>query len=355
MIHLFELIKSAILRRKFKTNPFPKEALLYKKYTCELILQAMERTRLLIMIVTITMNPAIDKTIEIDELKIGDLNRIKKVEIDAGGKGINVSKTIFELGGESLATGFLAGNAGKTIENVLNSTGIKTDFIWVEGETRTNTKVFESSGTLTELNEAGVVIPREKLEELKEKIRALAGKDTLFVLAGSIPAGVDKNIYTEFINIAHEKGATVLLDADGDVFRNAVEAVPDIIKPNDHELAEYFGIDKLMGADETIEAAAKFVEKGISTVAVTLGKDGAILVKGDYKVKSEAVPVKKHSTVGAGDAFVAGLAYAWDKKMSDEDTMKLCMAVSAGAVSTIGTKPPTRELVEELIKKVELK
>ena len=110
------------------------------------------------MIITVSMNPAIDKTVEIEALQPGGLNRIQKVEYDAGGKGINVSKTICELGGESIATGFLGGNAGKTIENVLNEKKIRNEFIWVEGETRTNTKVFEKSGAVTELNEPGPVI-----------------------------------------------------------------------------------------------------------------------------------------------------------------------------------------------------
>ena len=118
------------------------------------------------MIITVTMNPAIDKTVEIEQLVPNGLNRIQKVEYDAGGKGINVSKTIHELGGESLAMGFLGGNAGKTIENVLTSWNIQHDFIWVEGETRTNTKVFEKSGGVTELNEPGPVINEAQVEEL---------------------------------------------------------------------------------------------------------------------------------------------------------------------------------------------
>lgn len=122
------------------------------------------------MIITVCMNPAIDKTVEIDRLIPGGLNRIKKVEYDAGGKGINVSKTIHELGGTSIATGFLGGNAGKTIEAVLKEKGIPCDFVYVDGETRTNTKVFESTGEVTELNEPGAVISEEKLQELIRKL-----------------------------------------------------------------------------------------------------------------------------------------------------------------------------------------
>lgn len=304
------------------------------------------------MIVTVTMNPAIDKTVEIDSLLAGGLNRIRSVEYDAGGKGINVSKTIRELGGESIATGFLGGNAGKTIESVLDEKTIKNDFIWVEGETRTNTKVFEGNGNVTELNEPGPAIRDEQVKELMKKLEGYAGEDTLFILAGSIPNGVDKQVYAEITRLVHKKGATVLLDADGELFRNSLDAGPDIIKPNRVELEEYAGLDYRASEEELVSLAEGLMEKGIGTVAVSMGKSGAMFVRRDYKVKCPALPVKAHSTVGAGDAMVAALAYAWNEKLNEEDTVRLCMATSAGAVTTIGTKPPTRDLVDDLQKQV---
>lgn len=304
------------------------------------------------MIVTVTMNPAIDKTVEIDTLCPGGLNRIQRVEYDAGGKGINVSKTIKELGGESIAVGFLGGNSGRTIENVLNQKGIRNDFVWVDQETRTNTKVFEKSGELTELNEPGPVISPEQSQELLDKISAYASEGTLVILAGSIPSGVDSDIYAQIIQMVHEKGGKVLLDADGKLFRQALEAVPDIIKPNRVELEEYMGIDYRASEKELLDAAEKFLESGIETIAVSMGKSGAMFVRDGYQVKCPALSVKSHSTVGAGDAMVAALAYAWDQKLGSEDTVKLCMAASAGAVTTVGTKPPSREVVDELINRV---
>lgn len=304
------------------------------------------------MIVTVTMNPAIDKTVEIDALQPGGLNRIQHVEYDAGGKGINVSKTIKELGGESVAVGFLGGNSGRTIENVLNQKGIKNDFVWVDQETRTNTKVFEKNGELTELNEPGPVISPGQSRQLMEKLSKYAGAETLFILAGSIPSGVDTDIYAQIIRMVHERGGKVLLDADGKLFREALEAVPDIIKPNRVELEEYMGIDYRASEKELLSAAEKFLEKGIETIAVSMGKSGAMFVKNGYQVKCPALSVKSHSTVGAGDAMVAALAYAWDRNLTSEETVKLCMATSAGAVTTVGTKPPSREVVDELIKQV---
>lgn len=306
------------------------------------------------MIVTVTMNPAIDKTVDIDSLIPGGLNRIKRVEYDAGGKGINVSKTIRELGGSSVATGFLGGNGGKTIASVLKEKGIDSDFVWVKGETRTNTKVFEENGDLTELNEPGPVITEENMICLMEKLESYAKEDTLFVLSGSIPAGVKKEIYGDIIRMIHEKGSKVLLDADGELFRKGLTAAPDIIKPNRVELEGYAGITDSASEEELLKIAREFKDRGVGSIAVSMGKEGAMFLLGEYEAKCPALSVKAHSTVGAGDAMVAALAYAWEKKLDKEETVKMCMAVSAGAVTTIGTKPPSRELVEELKTQVKI-
>lgn len=304
------------------------------------------------MIVTVTMNPAIDKTVDIDMLERGGLNRIRHVELDAGGKGINVSKTICELGGKSIATGFIAGNSGKIIHNVMEQWKIENDFIEVSGETRTNTKVFEESGELTELNEPGPIVEEKDVAALLEKLETYAGKDTLFVLAGSVPQGVGKDIYQKIIEVVHAKGAKVLLDADGELFVNALGARPDIIKPNRVELEQYAGMDYIASEQEILSAAGKLMEKGIGTIAVSMGKSGAIFLQEGYQVRCPGLKVKAHSTVGAGDAMVAALSYAWNEGMPPEETVKLCMAVSAGAVTTIGTKPPSREVVESLLEQV---
>ena len=231
------------------------------------------------MIITVTMNPAIDKTVEVQKLNPGSLNRIKRVEFDAGGKGINVSKTIGELGGESIAVGFLGGNAGAIIEKVLRERNIRTDFIWVEGETRTNTKVLEENGMVTELNEPGPTVLNKQIEELLHKLDGYAGEDHLFVLSGSIPNGVDKNIYQRIIRLVHEKNAKVLLDADGELFRQSLQAVPDMIKPNRAELEEYAGIDYRAPEETLLEIAKGLLDQGMETVAVSMGKQGSHVLK----------------------------------------------------------------------------
>lgn len=306
------------------------------------------------MIVTVTMNPAIDKTADIDRMEQGGLNRIKRVEADAGGKGINVSKTIRNLGGESIATGFLAGSAGTMIEGVLKDLGIRTDFIRVEGETRTNLKVVDAAGEVTELNEPGPQVGRGQTEELLKKLESYAGEGVLFVLAGSIPAGVDRDIYRVIIERVHKKGAKVLLDADGELFKEALKAGPDMLKPNRVELEDYYGLKYRASEEELLAMGEKLSENGAELLAISLGQMGAMFLKKDERIRCPGLTVKAHSTVGAGDAMVAALAYGWDRKLPFEECVKLCMAASAGAVTTIGTKPPSRETVNKLIKQVEI-
>lgn len=306
------------------------------------------------MIITVTMNPAIDKTVDIETLERGGLNRIHHVELDAGGKGINVSKTIHALGGTSIAIGFLAGNAGRTIRNVIDTWKIQSDFIEVEGENRTNTKVVEESGLLTELNESGPLIAHKDVEALLEKLERYAGEDTLYVLAGSTPQGVNQDIYRRIIESVHRKGAKVLLDADGELFRNALEAGPDILKPNRAELEQFAKLTNKASEQELMQAAETLLEKGAERVVISLGQKGAIFMGRDMRLKCPGLQVKAHSAVGAGDAMVAALAYGWDRGLGLEDTIKLCMAVSAGAVTTVGTKPPKREVVDSLLEQVRI-
>ena len=274
------------------------------------------------MIVTVTMNPAIDKTVEIGRLIPGGLNRIKKAEADAGGKGINVSKTIRELGGVSIATGFLGGSTGKAV---------------------------------TELNEPGPQIREDEMDRLMEKLISYAKPETLVILSGSIPKGVDKQIYARIIHLMHKNGAEVLLDADGELFRNGLLERPDMVKPNRVELEEYAGIDHRASNDELLALARELRENGIKKVVVSMGKGGAIFLQDDYEAISPALSVKAYSTVGAGDAMVAALACAWDQKLTAKETIRLCMAASAGAVTTTGTKPPEKKVVEELMQQVVIK
>ena len=306
------------------------------------------------MIVTVTMNPAIDKTVDIGKFERGDLNRIKRVEIDAGGKGINVSKTIRELGGESIATGFVGGNSGTIIKQVLTDLGLRTDFVDVKGETRTNLKVVEETGEVTELNEPGPEVSKEQLNDLLNRLEGYANPDTLFVLAGSIPAGIPADIYKKITEQVHQKGAKVLLDADGVLFSESLKGKPDMLKPNRSELERYYQMDYRASEQELVSMGEKLLDQGVSMAAISLGQMGAIFLTKGKRYRCPGLRVKAHSTVGAGDALVAAMAYSWDEKLPLETCIRLCMGASAGAVTSIGTKPPKRSLVDELAERVEL-
>lgn len=292
------------------------------------------------MIITVTMNPAIDKTIE------------QNVILDAGGKGINVSKTIKALGGDSIAVGFLGSENKTEFLSLLEEFDIKTDFLEVKGKTRVNTKVVETNGNVTENNEVGPYVCEEIIEQLKDRLLQYANKETLFVLSGSVPLGVPKTIYMELIEILHKKEAKVFLDADGKLFSYGLCAKPDIIKPNREELARYCGVSKDMSEDEIIAAGEQFLDSGIGTVIISLGSDGAYFFTKEKRLKLPGISVEAQSTVGAGDAMVAAFCYGMEQKLSFEDCAKLAVATSAGAVETAGTRPPKKERVEELYKRI---
>lgn len=300
------------------------------------------------------MNPAIDKTVDIDQLEHGGLNRLKKVIMDAGGKGINVSKTIGALGGKTIATGFLGGSSGALIRKILEEQGIQVDFVEIKNDVRTNLKIVEAGGMVTELNEPGPAVTQEEINLLREKLLSYAKEDALFILAGSVPNGVDKDIYRDLTLQLKERGAKVFLDADGELFTKALEAGPDIIKPNQFEMEEYFNKKQSVDEEELIEMGKKLLEKGISLVAISLGQKGALFVTKEKVLRCLGLKVEAHSTVGAGDAMVAALAYSIELGLTLEECAKYGMATSAGAVTTQGTKPPKKELVEELLQKVKI-
>ncbi|MCD7905184.1 MAG: 1-phosphofructokinase [Clostridiales bacterium] len=305
------------------------------------------------MIVTVTLNPAIDKTAYVDELNVGKINRIFNIVHDAGGKGINVSKTILALGGNSIATGYIGGYFGMMAERSLVDDGVSVAFVHIDEETRTNTKIISLSGDETEFNEPGPSITEFEKNRLIEKLVGMADKDTIFVLSGSIPQGIEKTIYRDLTFALHEKGAKVFSDIDGEAFKYAMEAVPDLLKPNKHELLKYF--DKTEATEaEIVEMGRYFIEKGVETVVISCGSDGAVFLQGDKAYKGPAVKVKAVSTVGAGDAMMAVFAYYSDRGYSFEEAAKMSMAVSAGSVTTEGTKPASMEVVNALLEQVTL-
>lgn len=308
------------------------------------------------MIITVTMNPAIDKTVEVNDLKIGELNRAGTIIKDAGGKGINVSKTVHALGGSTIATGFSGGDAGRMIEYSLTQLGIKHDFVAINGETRTNTKIIDikNSNRVTEINEPGPTISNTELEELCSKLEQYAGPENIFVFSGSIPKGVSSSIYGQLIRKLNKKHSRVCVDADGTVLAEAVKAKPLLVKPNNIELTKYFGLDNDISDAALLASGKLLVSDGPQIAVISCGRRGAYFINKEKVYYSPGIAVHTHSTVGAGDAMVAAMSYGLDMDMSFEDSCKLSIAASAGACTTIGTKPPTKELVELLVHEVTL-
>ena len=306
------------------------------------------------MIYTVTLNPALDKTVEIPSLTMDSVNRITSVRTDPGGKGINVSKVIQKLGSESIATGILGGDTGRAISGALKAMGIRTGFWFVEGETRTNLKVVDPvNHTNTDLNEPGLTVSEEILDGLlQELILEVRGGD-LVVLSGSLPKGAPKDTYKVWVSACKKAGAKVILDVDGELLKAGIEAAPYLIKPNNHELCALLG--KKLETVEDLETAARGLmeQYGIEKVVVSMGGDGALYVTGEESVYAKGLPVKVGSTVGAGDSVVAALAVAEEAGKGLEDTVRLSMASGAANVMCSGTQAAEYEAIAKLISKVE--
>ena len=305
------------------------------------------------MIYTVTLNPALDKTVEISSLTIDAVNRITTMRTDPGGKGINVSKVISKLGGKSVATGILGGDTGRAIQSALEEMGLVTCFHFVEGETRTNMKIIDPvNHTNTDINEPGVTVSEEILDELLEEILGKISEEDIVVISGSMPKGSPKDTYCRWTEACREKGAKVLLDADGDLLKAGLKASPYLIKPNNHELSALVG--RTLETPEELAATARDMMKeyGIEKIVVSMGGAGALYVTADETIYAEGLKVPVGSTVGAGDSVVAALAKAEESGMSLEETVRLSTATGAANVMCSGTQAAEYEVIEELIPKV---
>ena len=305
------------------------------------------------MIYTVTLNPALDKTVEIPSLTVDAVNRITAMRTDPGGKGINVSKVIQKLGGASVAAGILGGDTGRAILSALTEMGLTTLFHFVEGETRTNMKIIDPDNhTNTDINEPGVTVSEEILEKLLEELLAKVTKEDIVVISGSMPKGSPKDTYYTWTKAFREKGAKVILDADGDLLKAGLKASPYLIKPNNHELGALTG-RALETPEEIAETAAELMkEYGIGKVVVSMGGDGAVYVTKDKTIYAVGLKVPVGSTVGAGDSVVAALAVSEEEGKTLEETVRLSMAVGAANVMCSGTQAAEYEVVETLLPKV---
>ena len=300
------------------------------------------------MIYTITFNPALDYIMTIDSLEVGSVNRSKTEKILPGGKGINVSMVLTNMGVENTALGFVAGFTGKNIEDIIKERGCKTDFVILEdGLSRINVKLM--SKPETEINGNGPSISEAEVAELFAKLDKLKEDDTL-VLAGSVPSSLPDDIYSRILERLKDKGVRIVVDATGDLLVNCLKYKPFLIKPNNFELEQIFNT-KLHSREDIIKCAFRLKEMGAVNVLVSMGKDGAILVDEQDVVHDMVAPDGKVvNTVGAGDSMVAGFLAGLYEKNDYEYAFKL--SVATGSASAFSEDLATKEEVHKVYREI---
>lgn len=304
------------------------------------------------MILTVTLNPAVDKTLLIPEFTIDAVNRVQQVILDPGGKGINVSKSVQALGGDTMCFGVLGGETGTYILNALKDMGIKQDMVFVQTPTRTNTKIVDLvRGTNTDVNEAGSAVSEAALREVKQKLLSAAKPGDTVVIAGKNPPNTPDDLLAVWTRELKAAGLRVCLDTVGRPMQLAIFEGPFAIKPNREELAELVGRE-LETDQEVIGAAKDLLQNGIELVCVSLGGDGAIFVTADETVRTVCPKVCVVSTVGAGDSMMAALAYAVQCGCSLQQIAQRATATATATVQIRGSQPAPLELVKEMMASV---
>ncbi|MEI6350588.1 MAG: 1-phosphofructokinase [Verrucomicrobiota bacterium] len=282
-------------------------------------------------VVTVTLNPAIDRTITIPHFTPGAVNRVRQSRDTAGGKGVNVAAALAGNGHHVAVTGFLGSENTRLFEALFAEKQISDQFIRIAGETRVGIKIVDPvQGTTTDINFPGFSPTAGEIAAFWEKIEALDAE--WFVLGGSLPLGMEPAIYRDLTTRLKTKGRKVVVDASDEALRHAIEAGPTVIKPNVHELEALLG-KPLRDEGEVIDAARKLVNQGIELVAVSMGKEGACFANGEGAVIARPPALEVLSAVGAGDAMVAGIVAAQLRGLSLEECARVATAFSVQALS----------------------
>lgn len=288
-------------------------------------------------IVTVTMNPALDKMITVENFNAGKLNRAKSVRLDPGGKGINVSKALSTYGVKQVATGILGGQTGSLVSSMLKGYGINQDFLFISGQTRVNIKILDKiTGSITEVNEQGPEISYETLEEFFNKLKKMVKNADILVMSGSLPVSIPSCFYSTCIQMAEKMNVRTIIDTDGEALKLSIKTKPYAIKPNLYELEQI--AEKPLNSIEDIAAEAERLAKnGIRLVLVSLGSNGSILCYRGRIYKAEPLPVEVKSAVASGDAMVAALAYCIWMDLVPEDMARIATAAGCLTASKDGS------------------
>jgi 6-phosphofructokinase 2 len=306
------------------------------------------------MIATVTLNPSLDKTVTVEGLVIDEANRWTSLRRDPGGKGINVSRVLHELGNETIAYGFIGGIDGQILEHLLGEQGVPHDFTPINGQIRSNFIITNlKTRRQTRIDAPGPHVSRDELEDLVGKLTHIKPKPDFLVLAGSVPPGVPDDIYTQLIEEAKKHGVKTVLDSDDEWLKEGIKAKPNVIKPNVHETEELLG-EKLRDEAAIIQALRTLVTQGIEVVAISRGKDGLIVANGGKILKVIPPQVEIRSTVGAGDSAVAGLVLKLSQGDGIEEACRLAVAAGTAATLTPGTELCRRQDVERLLPQVKV-
>lgn len=303
-------------------------------------------------VLTVTLNPAIDRTVTIENFTAGAVNRVERVVQHPGGKGVNVAATLADAGHRAAATGFLGRENCASFEDLFARKGIGDHFVRIAGETRVGIKIVDPArGQTTDINFPGLAPAPADAEALLRRLEAVEAPWA--VLAGSIPQGVDQTIYRDLVAALRARGRRVALDTSGEPLRLALEAFPQIVKPNIHELEALLGT-ALPDTAAVVAAARGLLAGGVELVVVSMGSEGALFVSGDEVVRARPPRVTVQSTVGAGDAMVAGIVAAQLRGLPLADAARLATAFSVDAISRIGAGLSDQAAIAAIMGRVEV-
>ena len=307
------------------------------------------------MILCLNLNAAIDKTIVVSSFEIDRIHRPDSVIALAGGKGCNVARGLKTLGDHPVVTGWVGGFAGQFIEAELQREGIQTDFIHTDFESRTCTSILDrEKGTMTEIYEAGEIVPEEKIDELRDHIRTIIGDYKAITLSGSLPPGVAPDIYADIVEIAREAGVLTFLDTSGPALRKGVVAGPFFVKPNETEAKSLLGVEQDDALD-FVQAASGISTKYKTNVLLSMGAKGAIAARGGETFMIESPTVDAKSAVGSGDCTLAGLTHGILHGFSFEEAITAGVAAGTANTLTIGAGQFKLEDFERLRSQVQLR